>query len=55
MYIFKEINIMCNDLDNLDKIYQYKISQICHICSNNACFTWKKVLWSTRVYTFSNY
>ena len=33
---------MCEDSANLDKIYQYKISKICHICSNNACFTWKK-------------
>ena len=25
---------MCEDSANLDKIYQYKISKICHICSN---------------------
>ena len=33
---------MCEDSANLDKIYQYKISKICHSCSNNACFTWKR-------------
>ena len=33
---------MCEDSANLDKIYQYKISKICHICSNNCMFYLKK-------------